>query len=69
MMDADELPTNLDGWKRRFRDQIEEARLAQLTDAEREVLVAFYPERGRPDLPWSGSQPMGRHRLPGARVT
>ena len=34
-------PTNLESWRRRFRDQIEQAQRSQLTLAEREELVAF----------------------------
>jgi hypothetical protein len=33
-------PKNLDGWMQRFRDRIEEARISNLTGAEREALVA-----------------------------
>jgi hypothetical protein len=61
-------PTNLEGWRRRFRAAIEQARLAQLTPVERAALVASIrrdadlitepiPER---DDPW-GSIGYRRH--------
>jgi hypothetical protein len=53
-------PTSLDGWRRRFRDLLEQARLSALSPVERAALVVAIrrdadtitdvPER---DDPWS----------------
>jgi hypothetical protein len=54
-------PANLESWKRRFRDLIEQARLSELTPVERAALVASIRREAdmitepvpEPDDPWT----------------
>lgn len=41
---TDQMPMTLEEWRRYFRDHIEEARCAVMTDRDREALIEYLKE-------------------------
>jgi uracil-DNA glycosylase len=60
-----QIPNNLAGWKVYFRDAIEEARCALMTDADRDVLVEFVQNQAQ--LIYYGEAPPDDDRRAGEK--